>query len=53
MTFEEWLEEVENILWIRLSSTTEEYDADFEALYDKGVDPEQVVYELYESEDEE
>lgn len=52
MTFEEWFEEVGNILWVRLGSTPDDYEEDFESLYDRGVDPEQVVYELYEAEEE-
>lgn len=53
MNFEAWMEEVENILWVRLNASPDDYDSDFEAMYERGLDPEEVAYELYEEEDEE
>lgn len=53
MNFDTWMEEVENILWVRLDATPDDYDADFEALYEKGLSPEDVAYELYEEPEDE
>ena len=53
MDFDSWMDEVENILWVRLDATPEDYDVDFEDMFDRGLSPEDVAYELYEEMDEE
>lgn len=55
MTYDEWLEQVENYLWSLLGDSLDDYpDADLEGLYEANVDPVEVPYRLYEElEDEE
>lgn len=52
MDFDSWMDEVENMLWVRLNSTPDDYDVDYAEMYDRGLDPDYVVYELYEDSDE-
>jgi hypothetical protein len=53
MDYDTWLEEVDNIAWIRLGAQLDEFeDTDFEDLYRRGVSPEDVVQQLYEEGEE-
>lgn len=53
MSYDSWLEEVDNIAWIRLGAQLDEFeDTDFEDLYNQGRTPEEVVQQLYEEDDD-
>lgn len=54
MDYEAWLEAVENALWSMLGDNLEDYpEANLEELYEIGLDPDEAVYALYESEEDE
>ena len=53
MDYDTWLEEVDNIAWIRLGAQLDEFeDTDFEDLYRRVISPEDVVQQLYEEGEE-
>lgn len=53
MTYDEWIEEVENCLWSMLGDSLDDYpEADLESLYEDNISPEAVVYQLYEGSEE-
>jgi hypothetical protein len=53
MDYPEWLESLEELAWVRLAATLEDFeDIDLMGLYDQGYSPESAVEFIYEGEDD-
>lgn len=53
MDYQEWLEELEEEIWVRLGAKLEEFDdVNFEDFYESGYSYTQIVEKLYDEEED-
>ena len=53
MDYEQWLEELEEELWVRLGAQMDEFeDVDFEDFYERGYSYTQIAERLYEDDED-